>query len=253
MPSQIDMRERMLEASAPADVESESFEINDLRSFTWFSNKIELNIAKIHDHAKIADDKRKALQKVFNEEMEKIQSDFLAETTEQRATVAFLSQKYGQQAQRWALEHMKTLKGKAKSFKIGRNQFGVRKDADKYQIINNDKVVQWAYAKGLEDMVQVESTVKVDDLKKYQKEHEEEVIDGFRVIEGKDKFYVNADSEDLFKLVGHQWDVAEEIESADTNGNNVQQGEGDDVLQRTVEPDASGRPTGSDEGAEQSV
>lgn len=220
MDTQLDLHEKIV-----GEQDLETFQITNIQEFTWYASKLELNAARINEHGHIKNERLAKLQRIFDEEIEKINADYVHETTMYRNNMLQLSKLFGVQALAFIKKHLAELKGKHKSFKVGSSSFGFKKESDKFKILDQEKLIAWAYANGHDDMVKVESKVMVSDVTKYYKEVGE-IPDGFEVEQGDDRLMANINGFNLFATTP-VWGQEEEDAS---NGNDLQQSGGDDVL-----------------------
>ncbi len=222
------IHEEVNEAFAPEN--PESFTIETMEGLQWYTGKMEALVLHIRQHQEIAERKRQKLNEIFNRELERIESAFLASTTDYRHSLNYLSRRFGNQAHAFILQHLKTLK-KTKSFKLNNAQYGVRKEAAKYEIANAESIIAWAIAQGRDELLDYTPKIKMQDLKEYAKRWKEP-IEGLKITEGQEKFYAQIAGMDIMAITGNAWNEQyTEDAPNEPERNNSQQGEGDSVLQ----------------------
>lgn len=215
----LDIHDEVNDAFAPP--EKESFEIKTLKDLQWYMGKIESLALRIRQHQEIAASKKQKLKDIYQRELDRIDASFLNETEEYRASLKFMSLKYGHQAYQFSKEHLSTKKGK--SFKLGMAVIGTRKKPDDYQIRDRDKVIDWALSNQLDErLLEIETNIKLRELKEFIKSHDEPQIDGVIKIEGKDQFYVEVAGLDLLNLTQTSWtEEPNDTTESNTEGNTV--------------------------------
>lgn len=216
-----DIREQLVDAIDPAP-QSEAMTIDSLERLQWYLGKLQSIADRIEAHENVAKRQISKLNEIMGIEKDRIQSEFLAATTELRASLKFLSMKYGHQAYLFSREHLKTLPKKTKSFKLGSSQIGTRKDPDKFVIKDKEAVIDWAIGNQIDgEILSYETNIKVSALEEYLKNNEG-VLEGddappVSKVEGETKFYAKVKGVDIMSFTQTDW-TKEDANEPEGNG-----------------------------------
>ncbi len=187
----VDIREKMYEVME-SDENTEAFQIDSVESFSWYMGRIELLYHQINRHRAIANKKHEALRKAYETENEKIESDFLNETTQFRNSLQTLKFKYAAQANEFSRAHIATLKGR--SFNIGQFRVGFRKSPSRLRITNKEEAIGWLFRHGYDSLVRVQESI---DIEKLQKVDFETLPQGMSEKPESDVFYIRFGDKDV--------------------------------------------------------
>jgi hypothetical protein len=156
----------------------------DPSQFSWLVSKVELLGARVEEARQRLENKMAAMQKAFDEAAQNLEHDYQNEARAHQGEIQRLLAIHGPQARLFVKDRLARSKGR--SFKIGSTQFGYRKTPDRLVVDDEAKVIQWAYANGLDDVVQVSERISLNALKTAANGV---VPDGCRHLEGQDNFY----------------------------------------------------------------
>lgn len=159
---ELTLRDAMYEHLDASQEDDDAFEINSVEAMTWYAGHIERLMGHIARQRKIADKKMDALKRAYDAEAEKIEGDFLRESSSFRNQIRSLTFKYGAQANQFAKSHIATLK--AKSFNVGQFRFGLRNKPPTLRVLDKSAAIEWLYQNGLDSVVRVEESVNMSEL-----------------------------------------------------------------------------------------
>lgn len=204
-----DIREQLVDAIDPAP-QTEAMTIDSLERLQWYLGKLQSLTDRIEAHGAVAKRQLQKLDEIVGKEKDRIQSEFIAATTELKASLKFLSMKYGHQAYLFSKEHMKTLPKKTKSFKLGSSQIGTRKDPDKIVIKDKEAVIDWAIGNQLDgEILSYETNIKVAALEEYIKNNEgileSDNAPAVSKVSGETKFYAKVNGVDIMAVTQTDW------------------------------------------------
>lgn len=220
-----DIREQLVDAIDPAP-QQEAMVIDSLERLQWYLSKLQSISDRIEAHENVAKRQLSKLNEIVGIERDRIQSEFLAATSELRASLKFLSMKYGHQAYLFSREHMKTLPKKTKSFKLGSSQIGTRKEPDKFVIKDKEAVIDWAIGNQLDgELLNYETNIKVAALNEYLSNNpgilDSDEAPAVSKVEGETNFYAKIKGVDIMTMTETDWTKEEANEP---EGNDILEG-----------------------------
>lgn len=163
--------------------------ITDEKSLQWWVKRLKNYSEAISEQLAIAKQRREAVQKIAQDEISKIDAEAAAATKDAVSEYRRIYYKYIGEVEEYVKNKIAGMKNK--SFSAAGITLGYKKEADKYKVTDEAKLLEWAKGTGLETLVNVKETVDMNEVKSLVKETDKsDLPEGLTFVEGIEQFFV---------------------------------------------------------------